>query len=522
MQEKFDVIILGSGIGGSSLSIILAKSGLRVLVIDSGVHPRFAIGESTTLHASQILSLLALEYDIPEFDQLGLCSPEGVRNSVGATCGIKRTVGFVYHELGAECDFRKAIQFGNIWRDENHFFRQDIDLFLVRIAEKYGAKVLQNTHVQSVNFLESEVVVSTSEGSFTADFLADGSGFRSVIADALNLREEPCRFRHESRSIFTHMVQIEPLENHVEQIHSIPWSESTLHHIFDGGWIWVIPFNNWPGSSNPLVSIGLTLDSQRYPENKNISPEAEFFHYLDQLPTVKKQFANAKAVRPWVRTGRLQYSSTKCVGPRYCLLSSATGFIDPLYSRGLVCTLEVNRALAKVLIEAFHERDYSFEKFAHLEDLQRAQLEFVDRLVHGSFVSWTNFELWNAWCRVWAIATGCLESNLGGYVEFFRIPQMRRLTVENPLFSPFEDSGFRSFFEKSERILNDFEQKKVDSKMASQTLFQTIGDYRFSMNLKNRSESHIWALKNPMCRDLLLGNEKLHARWSREQNDPGL
>ena len=58
-NSQYDVIVLGSGIGGATLSSILARHGLSVLMIDSGSHPRFAVGEATTPDTSFRLKLLA-------------------------------------------------------------------------------------------------------------------------------------------------------------------------------------------------------------------------------------------------------------------------------------------------------------------------------------------------------------------------------------------------------------------------------------------------------------------------------
>jgi len=44
--KKYDTIIIGSGIGGTSLAAILARHGKKVLMIEKGRHPRFAIGEA--------------------------------------------------------------------------------------------------------------------------------------------------------------------------------------------------------------------------------------------------------------------------------------------------------------------------------------------------------------------------------------------------------------------------------------------------------------------------------------------
>ena len=41
---KYDVAIIGSGIGGSTLAAVLARQGLSVIVFEGGQHPRFTIG----------------------------------------------------------------------------------------------------------------------------------------------------------------------------------------------------------------------------------------------------------------------------------------------------------------------------------------------------------------------------------------------------------------------------------------------------------------------------------------------
>jgi FADH2 O2-dependent halogenase len=77
--NHYDLIILGSGISGSMLAVIMARKGYRVLIVDQGVHPKFAVGESTIPQTSQMISLLAREHQVPEIANLGLASPEGLR-----------------------------------------------------------------------------------------------------------------------------------------------------------------------------------------------------------------------------------------------------------------------------------------------------------------------------------------------------------------------------------------------------------------------------------------------------------
>lgn len=48
-KHDFDVAILGNGLSGSLLATVLGKQGVSVVLIDADQHPRFAVGESTTL-----------------------------------------------------------------------------------------------------------------------------------------------------------------------------------------------------------------------------------------------------------------------------------------------------------------------------------------------------------------------------------------------------------------------------------------------------------------------------------------
>src|SRR5690606_31704215 len=85
ISMKYDFVIMGTGISGSIMGAILARSGATVLMIDAGVHPRFAIGESTIPATSRMLSFIADRYDVPELAHLA--SFADIRKHIGTTCG---------------------------------------------------------------------------------------------------------------------------------------------------------------------------------------------------------------------------------------------------------------------------------------------------------------------------------------------------------------------------------------------------------------------------------------------------
>jgi tetracycline 7-halogenase / FADH2 O2-dependent halogenase len=301
---------------------------------------------------------------------------------------------------------------------ESHIYRQEIDLYMLNAALGYGVTYRDRTEVREVETGAGGVTLATAEGeTFRARFLVDGSGHKSLIAGKHGLREQPTTLKTRSRSIFTHMARVKRYDDLLQESEkpglSRQWYEGTLHHVFDGGWFWVIPFDNVEGSANPLCSVGLTLDVDKFPE-RGLSAEEEFREIVARFPSIAAHFEGAEAVRPWVSTGRLQYSSKSCVGERWFLLAHAFGFVDALYSRGLVSTFETIHALAPRLMAALDADDFSTDRFEHPEKLQHAMLEDHDRMVHNSYRAFSEYPLWNAWVRVW------LANVLFGDLRLFR------------------------------------------------------------------------------------------------------
>ncbi|NEA77372.1 FAD-dependent oxidoreductase, partial [Streptomyces sp. SID13588] len=247
----------------------------------------------------------------------------------------------------------------------------------------------------------------------------------------------PEALKHHSRSLFTHMINVKPtdevLRMEPEDLPPIPWAEGTMHHIFERGWIWSIPFNNEPRSKNPLVSVGLTFDERLYPKQEGVTPEEEFRQHIARFPAVERMFADAVTVRPWVSTGRLQYSSRETVGHRWCLMSHAAGFLDPLYSRGLTNTTEIINVFAWRLLDALREDDFSIERFKYVDTLQKGLIKYNDDLVNASFISFSDYGLWNAVYRVWAAAEVPINLRFDRYIERYR------KTGDDRVFQEMED-----------------------------------------------------------------------------------
>jgi FADH2 O2-dependent halogenase len=460
-NQKYDVAIIGTGIGGSTLAAVLARQGLSVIAFEGSVHPRFTIGESMILETSETMRALAELYGVPE---LAYFSSENYYNLVGTSHGVKRHFSFLHHSPGERQDTRKSLQavipklpYGH----EMHIYRQDSDYLLTSIAISYGADVLQATPVRDIAVTPDGVELLTYKQSYRAEYIVDAGGMKSILAEKFGWRHR--NLQAHSRTIYTHMVDV-PCYNDVgasrEQYgHPFRLCEGTLHHIFKGGWLWIIPFNNHSHATNPLCSVGLQLDPRIYPLRADLPPEQEFFEFIGQFPDIREQFKNARSVRAWIRSDRLQYSARHVVGDRFALLAHAVGFIDPLYSKGLYITHMGVILAADLILRAHQTHDYTAAAFAPLEEMTLRYIDMHDRLVANSYKSWDNYKLWSVYSILWL---------LGAYLEYLKLNVTRLYTRNRADYlaqlsgHKLVGGGFVPFFEIQEKVDTLIEQVNPD------------------------------------------------------------
>jgi tetracycline 7-halogenase / FADH2 O2-dependent halogenase len=510
---QYDVAILGAGIAGSTLATILARHDLAVLLIDAGVHPRFVVGESTIPHATTTMRILAERYDVPEFAALATFQDTAER--VSKTCGQKQNFGFVYHEQGSPSDPQKANQVvlaSGYRRAEAHWFRQDIDAHVYHLSVRYGATARMNTRIDDIDIDPDRgaVLRSASGELFTAKYLVDATGFRSVLAERFGLREKPTRARTHSRSLFTHMIGVEPFDDVAPVRYNQPtrWHNGTLHHVFDGGWLWVIPFDNNAESMNPLCSVGLTLTGDAVFEDRP-EPEKEFRDFLDRFPAVAKQFRSANVVRPWVSTGRLQYSASDTVGDRFCLTAQSAGAIDALFSRGLANSFQTVNALAWRIIEAAREDDWSTARFAGLDAVQQRMFDVHDDLAYSSYVGFREYALWDAIFRVWHTynfySDAALEHALSRYFSTQDDQVFRTLERGDSALA----SAVRNLLTTTRETCESVERGEVTPAAAAAAIIERINRERFFPDYLPHG--------NPELKYVDIGQDKAmeFMRWSR-------
>ncbi len=442
-DDRYDVLILGTGIGGTVLGTILARQGLRVVMVEQGTHPRFAIGESTIPETSLMMRVMAKRYDVPELHHLS-SFPEA-RAHVSNACGVKRNFSFCWQPRGAELDAQQINQlltYAPPLGPDIHYFRQDVDAHMLNAAVRYGARCYQQTKVTEVDISDEGVVARTDKGlTFKAKFAIDAGGIQSPLGQKFGLREKQPAMHTRSRGFYTHMVNVQAFDRVAPRGYEkglrSPTSQGTLHHIFEKAWMWVIPFNNHVTATNPVVSVGLCLNVDQHPST-GMLPEEEFYSFIQHYPTVARQFEHARAIRPWVGADRLQFFSTRMMGSRYFLMPHAACFVDPLFSSGLAITMQCVNNLAHRLITAVKTDDFAEEHFAYAEEWTLRAFRYYDRLVGSAYTAMRSWELWNAWLRIWMI--GSVYGVAAMTEILFRFEE----TKDPKVFELFEQKPYRS------------------------------------------------------------------------------
>ncbi|MGF1545617.1 MAG: NAD(P)/FAD-dependent oxidoreductase [Parvularculaceae bacterium] len=418
--NDYELAIVGGGIAGNMLAAAMARHGVKTLVLEAGSHPKFAIGESMILETSEIMRSLARVFDVPELEYF---SAEHFLPAIGGSHGVKRHFSYLPHREGEPARGEDAIQAvipAQPYGHELHIYRQDSDYFYAGVAVRYGAEVRQNARVATVDIDGAGARIDLADGaSLTADYVVDAGGPGAIMATSRGLRRSDMTTN--TRALFTHMTGVKSIHTDGPSAaeYGAPFSlaEGTLHHVFEGGWMWIIPFNNHRDATNEFCSVGLVLDPRVHGPTPNVSPADEFAAFIARYPDIARHLDGARPVRDWVRADRLQYVARAVAGDRFCLLGHAAGFIDPLFSKGLYTSLSCVLSFGRAFLAARAAGDYSRARFADHEAQTQRFVASNDRLVANAIKSFSHAELWRVYSVVWI---------LGAYLELVRLTTFRQ------------------------------------------------------------------------------------------------
>ena len=170
-----------------------------------------------------------------------------------------------------------------------------------------------------------------------ARFVVDATGPRGFLHHALGLEESPLRWLPPTQGLYTHFeassagIGCSP----APATPPYPVDDAALHHVFPGGWIWMLRFNNGLTSAGAALTDAAAARIEAPP-----TARAAWDRLLATLPSVRGAVSRTRApTLPFVHAPRLAFRSARVAGPIWALLPSAAGVIDPLLSTGFPLTL---------------------------------------------------------------------------------------------------------------------------------------------------------------------------------------
>ncbi len=461
MTTRYDIAIVGSGFGGSLLAMIARRLGRSVVLLERGRHPRVVIGESSTPITNLLLEELAGRYDLAAVKPLAKWG-SWQRTHPEIACGLKRGFTFYHHDLDkprhSAPDRSKQLLVAASPYDEisdTHWYRADFDQFLVSEAQELGVDYLDETELNCVTESDKEIKLEgTRRGdkmSLSADFVVDASGPRGFLHRALSLRELKLPGFPATQALYSHFSDVRRLQDQQGiaggEPPPYPVDDAAVHHVFDGGWIWVLQFNNG------ITSAGIAT-TDAFAERLKLADGAEAWQrILNRIPALESQFAASKAERPFTHIPRLSFRSATIAGSRWALLPSAAGFVDPLLSTGFPLTLLGVARLAEIV-----ERDWSTPRFASRLQTYATQTEgellATARLIAGLYANMDNFPVFTSLLLLYFAAASFSETarRLG---RPHLAPSF--LLHDHPLFGP----ACRRLFERARQVRTKWESDEL-------------------------------------------------------------
>jgi FADH2 O2-dependent halogenase len=439
VKQQYDIAVIGSGFAGSLMAMIAHRLGRSVVLIEKGSHPRVVIGESSTPLSTLLLDELVTRYNLPLVKPLTKWG-SWQRTYPNIACGLKRGFSFFHHQLDRDNDSinqedRQLLVAASPHDDiaDTHWFRADFDHFLIERAREIGVDYIDKLNIitckrEGQNWkLVGER--DTLNLHIQARILIDASGPRGFLHRALGLEEQPLPDFPQTSSLHSHFSGVRRFQDTSGwPVESAPYplDDAALHHVFDGGWIWVLRFNN--GWTSAGIAATESVARRFHLQDR----EPAWYRLLESLPLVREQFSDARPMMPFTYSPRLSYLSSTIAGDHWAMLPSAAGFFDPLLSTGIPLTLLGIVRLATLLEENWESATLP-ALFSNYAEHTRSELLATAQLIAALYRNMADFTMFRSLSMLYFAASSYAET-----ARWLNKPELANgfLLHEDPVFGP--------------------------------------------------------------------------------------
>ena len=347
---KENIIIVGAGPAGATLSLFLSKYKIPHTIIDKATFPRDkTCGDGFTSEVARVLK---------EID------PKLYQEYIDADWTERCDGIYAETHSWAKVNF----EFPHTRDDSSVIYcakRAHFDNWLVsKLASPYS-KVLLGIAVKEVTKINDGFKLNIQNNSETATLncrlLIGADGERSIVRKTLHPKGIAKDRQHYAAAIRQYWKGITPLSD-----------KNPLEIYFIAkpffGYLWIFQLPN--GESN--VGIG-GLSAHISKENIKLSEELR--HFIAKHPRLKDRFKNAEALESPKGWGLpLNSDAYENVGDHYLLLGDAGKHIEPLTGKGIGVSMYVAALTAKVIDLAHQKEDYSLNILKKYEGIVEKRL----------------------------------------------------------------------------------------------------------------------------------------------------
>jgi flavin-dependent dehydrogenase len=354
MNRKIKTVaILGGGPTACTLAILLMRKGIRTAMFFVPKQATLIVGESTVPAIIPILRLLGVEDEVRSYSEI----------KPGATVNISPDQNFYFHF--------NQIRNGlpdyafNVPRDK-------FDATLLNAARKAGVKIIETAAkpekipgTDKIKLSDESLAATENYFSGQPDLIVDATGRLRLLPKLLGIAGR--EGGRKDTAMFAHVDQTQlDFKGHVHSTR------------LDHGWSWRIPL---PGK----VSVGIVIPSEHLPKF-GATKEERYDNILKQDSVLSKVAGGARRLTPVMEHANYQLVSERITGDGWVLLGDTAGFIDPVFSSGLLIGLQG----AVLLSDAIQKG--SPQDFQHYEEEVTRHL----KIWHGIVDSFYDGRLFNA------------------------------------------------------------------------------------------------------------------------------
>ncbi|MGH7128938.1 MAG: NAD(P)/FAD-dependent oxidoreductase, partial [Planctomycetaceae bacterium] len=265
--------------------------------------------------------------------------------------------------------------------------RSEFDDMKLDNAREHGVDVHEGVRVLDVLFEGERAVgvrVQHEDGTqheVRAGVVVDASGQSSMIISRLGLREWDAELK--KAALWTYW------EGARRDTGRDEGATLVLQTAGKTGWFWYIPLHD------DIVSVGVVADFEYlFKDRAQRDHEAIYQEEVEHCPGLGPLLEGARRAAPFRVAKEYTYKATQAAGEGWVVIGDAFGFLDPLYSSGVLLALKSGQLAADAIAEGLTKGDTSAAQLGEWEPdfrkgmdrMRRLVCEYYDGFSFGRFV----------------------------------------------------------------------------------------------------------------------------------------